>query len=112
MTLDPGICSPEGEFTLESTNPYFPIEVGKQWVLEAAARGSRSPCSTRPKSWPGLRRASSKSASGRTASRRRSHATSSPRRATGRSATSARQEGISEALTLSEPGRDVAIRFA
>lgn len=29
------VCSPAGEFTLESTNPYFPMEVGKRWVLEA-----------------------------------------------------------------------------
>lgn len=28
------VCSPEGEFTLQSTNPYFPMDVGKQWVLE------------------------------------------------------------------------------
>jgi hypothetical protein len=34
VPLDLAVCSPEGEFTLESTNPYFPIEVGKQWTLE------------------------------------------------------------------------------
>ena len=28
------VCSPEEEFTLESTNPYFPMDVGKQWILE------------------------------------------------------------------------------
>ncbi len=32
--LDTALCSPTGDFTLESTNPYFPMEVGKQWVLE------------------------------------------------------------------------------
>jgi hypothetical protein len=32
--LDLGLCSQEGDFTLESSNPYFPIEVGKQWILE------------------------------------------------------------------------------
>lgn len=35
--LDPEICSPDGEFTLESTNPYFPMEVGKRWVLEGGS---------------------------------------------------------------------------
>lgn len=34
LPLDLAVCSPEGVFTLESTNPYFPIEVGKQWTLE------------------------------------------------------------------------------
>jgi hypothetical protein len=34
VPLDLAVCSPEGEFTLESTNPYFPIEVGKRWTLE------------------------------------------------------------------------------
>lgn len=34
IPLDLGVCSPEGEFTLDSTNPYFPMEVGKRWVLE------------------------------------------------------------------------------
>ena len=33
--IDPQVCSPEGEFTLVSTNPYFPMDVGRQWVLEA-----------------------------------------------------------------------------
>jgi hypothetical protein len=32
--LDPALCSATGDFTLESTNPYFPMDVGKQWVLE------------------------------------------------------------------------------
>jgi hypothetical protein len=32
--LDLGLCSPQGEFTLESTNPYFPMDVGQQWILE------------------------------------------------------------------------------
>jgi hypothetical protein len=32
--LELAVCSPEGEFTLESTNPYFPMDVGKQWILE------------------------------------------------------------------------------
>lgn len=32
--LDLGLCSQEGDFTLESTNPYFPMEVGKKWILE------------------------------------------------------------------------------
>lgn len=34
-TLDLSICSPSaGGFTLESTNPYFPMTVGSEWVLE------------------------------------------------------------------------------
>jgi len=33
-SLDLAVCSPEGEFTLASTNPYFPLEVGRTWVLE------------------------------------------------------------------------------
>lgn len=32
--LDTAVCSPTGDFTLESTNPYFPMQVGMQWVLE------------------------------------------------------------------------------
>ncbi len=35
VPLDLDVCSPGGEFKLESTNPYFPMEVGKRWVLEA-----------------------------------------------------------------------------
>ena len=31
---DLSVCSPTGEFTLTSTNPYFPMEVGSEWVLE------------------------------------------------------------------------------
>ena len=34
VDVDLDVCSPEGEFTLQSTNPYFPMDVGKQWVLE------------------------------------------------------------------------------
>jgi hypothetical protein len=34
ILLDPALCSPDGDFTLESTNPYFPMGVGQQWVLE------------------------------------------------------------------------------
>lgn len=32
--IDLATCAPGGEFTLESTNPYFPMDVGKKWVLE------------------------------------------------------------------------------
>lgn len=32
--VDLSVCDPSGEFTLEGTNPYFPLEVGKRWVLE------------------------------------------------------------------------------
>lgn len=32
--LDLALCAPTGEFTLESSNPYFPMDVGRQWVLE------------------------------------------------------------------------------
>ncbi|UCF21169.1 MAG: hypothetical protein JSU87_07220, partial [Gemmatimonadota bacterium] len=33
--LDVGVCAPgQGEFSLVSTNPYFPIDVGRQWYLE------------------------------------------------------------------------------
>lgn len=32
--LDLAVCSPQGEFTLASTNPYFPLDVGRTWVLE------------------------------------------------------------------------------
>ncbi len=35
--LDPALCSPTGDFTLESTNPYFPMDVGMQWVLEGGS---------------------------------------------------------------------------
>lgn len=28
------VCDPSGDFTLESTNEYFPMSVGLQWVLE------------------------------------------------------------------------------
>lgn len=38
--LDIGICAPDaGGFTLESTNPYFPIEVGLRWVLAGEEDG-------------------------------------------------------------------------
>lgn len=33
-TVDLTVCSPSGEFTLISTNPYFPMTVGSQWTLE------------------------------------------------------------------------------
>jgi hypothetical protein len=33
-TLDLALCSPDREFSLESTNPYFPMDVGRRWVLE------------------------------------------------------------------------------
>lgn len=32
--VDLSVCSLDGAFTLESTNRYFPLEVGQQWVLE------------------------------------------------------------------------------
>ena len=33
--LDLSVCSPSaGGFTLTSTNPYFPMEVGSRWILE------------------------------------------------------------------------------
>ena len=34
VTADLSVCSPTGEFTLTSTNPYFPMDVGSEWVLE------------------------------------------------------------------------------
>lgn len=34
-TMDLAVCSPSNEgFTMTSTNPYFPMEVGSKWVLE------------------------------------------------------------------------------
>src|SRR5688500_3569862 len=33
--LNPELCSPDaGGFTLNSTNPYFPMDVGNQWFFE------------------------------------------------------------------------------
>ncbi|MGH7587168.1 MAG: hypothetical protein ACRELU_01110 [Gemmatimonadota bacterium] len=32
--VDLSVCSPTGEFTLASTNPYFPMSVGSEWTLE------------------------------------------------------------------------------
>lgn len=38
--LDPSICFPSsGGFTVESTNPYFPIDVGNQWEYEGEEDG-------------------------------------------------------------------------
>lgn len=37
VPLDLEVCSPTGEFTMQSTNAYFPMEVGKQWVLESGS---------------------------------------------------------------------------
>jgi len=34
-TMDLAVCAPSGgEFTLTSTNPYFPMAVGSKWILE------------------------------------------------------------------------------
>ncbi len=32
--LDLDFCAPSGDFTLVSSNPYFPMQVGQQWELE------------------------------------------------------------------------------
>lgn len=32
--LDLSVCAPSREFTLDSDNPYFPLEVGRSWTLE------------------------------------------------------------------------------
>lgn len=39
-SVSPDRCSPAGGgFTFESTNPYFPLEVGRRWVLEGEDDG-------------------------------------------------------------------------
>jgi hypothetical protein len=39
--LDIGICDPDaGPFSLEITNPYFPLPVGKAWLLEGVEDGA------------------------------------------------------------------------
>jgi hypothetical protein len=40
-SLDPAsLCDPSrGDFTLDSTNPYFPIDVGRQWIYEGEEDG-------------------------------------------------------------------------
>lgn len=34
-TMDLAVCSPDQEFTLDGSNPYFPLEVGTRWILES-----------------------------------------------------------------------------
>ena len=39
-TLDPSLCAPgKHEFTLDIDNPYFPLQVGQQWVLAGEEDG-------------------------------------------------------------------------
>jgi hypothetical protein len=37
--VDPGLCSPNQTFTLTINNPYFPLEVGQQWVYVGKEQG-------------------------------------------------------------------------
>jgi hypothetical protein len=36
------VCSPGGGFTTQSTNPYFPMQVGRRWRYEGEEEGRRS----------------------------------------------------------------------